>query len=168
MLCSLLKVFKLYFITTSLFTSNSSVYTDANHKPVAITHEVSHPNLHTHYEFVILRNPHYRDCFLDHEGVILSTPSVGLELWKDHMRPTPVVAKGTRVPPPITIKDAPRSSIRPLDLRRGQDGDSVPIRPIIPVSRVSNIGTRPPLDRAGQDGGSTPIRPPTPKHEEED
>lgn len=131
MLCSLLQVFKLYFITTSLFTSNSSVYMDRNHKPVAITHEVSHPSLNTHYEFVILRNPAWRECFLDHEGVILSTPTVGLEVWKDHMKPTPAVARGTFAP--ITIKEAPRSSIRP-------------------ITRTSNVPlTRPPPPKEEED-----------------
>lgn len=86
MLCTLLKWFKLYFIATSMFTSNSTLWTDQHHKTVALTHEVSHPNIDMHYEFVILRDQRYRDCFLDHaEGnVILSTPKIGLEVWRDH------------------------------------------------------------------------------------
>ena len=114
--CALLKWFKLYFISTALFTSNSSLYTDGKN-PVAITHEITHRPLHTHYEFVILRNPSYRECFMDYSNhnVVLATPSVGLEIWKDRIihAPTPAVAKGTFAPPPITIKGNTRS-IRPV------------------------------------------------------
>lgn len=84
--CSILKIFKLFYISTSLFISNTSLYTDSQHRTVAITHEVNHPNINAHYEFVILRNPMYRDCFLDYGdgNVILSTPHIGLEVWRDN------------------------------------------------------------------------------------
>lgn len=83
--CGLLKWFKLFYISTAMFSSNSTLWTNPQHKPVAITHEVNHPNINMHYEFVILRDQNYRDCFLDHADghVILSTPKLGLEVWKE-------------------------------------------------------------------------------------
>lgn len=99
--CSILKIFKLFYISTSLFISNSSLYTDPNHKPIAIVHEVEHPNIQSHYEFVILRDERFRDCFLDHDpgNVILSTPHMGLEVWRDRSKKRkPIVSRGTFAP----------------------------------------------------------------------
>ena len=67
MLCSLLRVIQLYVVSTALFSTSSTIYTDKAFRPVALTHSVVHPPTHTNQTVTVLYQPYYRSCFVKEE-----------------------------------------------------------------------------------------------------
>lgn len=64
MICKLLRVFKLFFLSTSLFQANTTVYMHPRHNDmVAISHTAHHNSLNIHEEITFVKNNEYIQCF---------------------------------------------------------------------------------------------------------
>lgn len=75
MLCSLLTIWKAIALTSS--NSNSYVYMNRETRiPVAVS--LIQPN--THYEFVTLKDPLYKDCFHKEDQTVIVDPLVNIDM----------------------------------------------------------------------------------------
>lgn len=64
MVCSLLRVFKLFFMSTSLFTANTTVWMHPRHNDmVAIQHSAHHNSLKIHEDITFVKDNLYMKCF---------------------------------------------------------------------------------------------------------
>lgn len=85
LLCGMMKIFKLYFLSTSLFTANSTLYKDLKNNQVAVTHEIKSEPFKLHHELTVLYDQKYHDCFLDEHQrntLVVSTPNMAIQYWK--------------------------------------------------------------------------------------
>lgn len=70
MICKLLRVFKLFYLSTSLFNANTTVYMHPHHNDmVAISHFANHHSLNIHQEITFVKNNEYIKCFNETKNV---------------------------------------------------------------------------------------------------
>lgn len=82
MICKLLKVFKVVYVITSLFTTNSTVLTNYRNQPIALTHYLHYPAFNITHDLVILHDKKYLPCFIEqkHKLIILDRDHVEIEM----------------------------------------------------------------------------------------
>lgn len=86
MICNLLRVFKLFFISTSLFGANTTVYMHPRQNDmVAITHMAHHNSLNVHEEITFVKNNEYIKCFNQTKNVF------NINLPKTTKKPKPPI-----------------------------------------------------------------------------
>ena len=92
MLCSLLKAFKVYFLSTALFQSSGTVFKDDKQKTVAVSYSLS-SNIHSvNSSITAIYDHRYRSCFMksiNEASYLLNTPDMSFRVksWKK-ARPT--------------------------------------------------------------------------------
>lgn len=123
MFCNVLKLIKLFYLSTAMFRSNSSVYLEkGTNRIVATVSEFNYPRAHFHSEVMVVNDKRYYECLLDihsNHSVVLTTPQIGFEVWRKP--PTPRI-------PTITIRQstsnkATRSHPPPLNQETDSDSD---------------------------------------------
>lgn len=138
MICSLLKAFKVYFISTALFHSSTTVHTTPSAKdPVAISYRLEYPQHHINNIVTVIKDYRFRHCFFngDPHAYSLVAPhlSVRVKTWSSN------APNAT----PIPIKPAPAQRV---EIREGSTTKRITPtqsnakRPSV-VQRVSPIGS---------------------------
>lgn len=92
MLCSLLKAFKVYFLSTAIFQSSGTVFKDDKQKTVAVSYSLSSDIHAVNSSITAIYDLRYRNCFipnLNERSYLLNTPDVSFRVksWKK-VRPT--------------------------------------------------------------------------------
>jgi len=92
MLCSLLKAFKVYFLSTALFQSSGTVFKDDKQKTVAVSYSLSSDIHSVNSSITAIYDHRYRSCFMksiNDASYLLNTPDVSFRVksWKK-VRPT--------------------------------------------------------------------------------
>lgn len=92
MLCSLLKAFKVYFLSTALFQSSGTVFKDDKQKTVAVSYSLSSDIHSVNSSITAIYDLRYRHCFIksiNEASYLLNTPDVSFRVksWKK-ARPT--------------------------------------------------------------------------------
>lgn len=92
MLCSLLKAFKVYFLSTALFQSSGTVYKDNKQKTVAVSYSLSSDIHSVNSSITAIYDLRYRNCFapnVNERSYLLNTPDVSFRVksWRKQ-RPT--------------------------------------------------------------------------------
>jgi hypothetical protein len=92
MLCSLLKAFKVYFLSTALFQSSGTVFKDDKQKTVAVSYSLSSDIHSVNSSITAIYDHRYRSCFMksiNEASYLLNTPDVSFRVksWKK-ARPT--------------------------------------------------------------------------------
>jgi len=92
MLCSLLKAFKVYFLSTALFQSSGTVFKDDKQKTVAVSYSLSSDIHSVNSSITAIYDHRYRSCFMksiNEASYLLNTPDVSFRVksWKK-TRPT--------------------------------------------------------------------------------
>jgi hypothetical protein len=92
MLCSLLKAFKVYFLSTALFQSSGTVFKDDKQKTVAVSYSLSSDIHSVNSSITAIYDHRYRSCFMksiNEASYLLNTPDVSFRVksWKK-VRPT--------------------------------------------------------------------------------
>lgn len=70
MLCSLLRVFKVFFVGNGLFSSRAMVHLDRNFSTAAITYHLEHDALHIDHTVTLVQDARYHRCFMDHPHTV--------------------------------------------------------------------------------------------------
>jgi len=87
MLCSLLKAFKVYFLSTALFQSSGTVFKDDKQKTVAVSYSLTSDIHNVNSSITAIYDHRYRGCFIksiNEASYLLNTPDVSFRVrsWK--------------------------------------------------------------------------------------
>ena len=175
MLCSLLKAFKVYFLSTALFQSSGTVFKDDKQKTVAVSYSLVSDIHNVNSSITAIYDPRYRACFIksiNEASYFLNTPDVSFRVksWKKNtptqtpfffrlkkpVVPThkPIKPKRLPVSKQLLVRiDTKHTAIVPSN---SSSGTSTPNSTPVPSPR-SSPSTLPPAPPSGT-APTTPVR----------
>jgi hypothetical protein len=119
MLCSVLKAFKVYFLSTALFQSSGTVFKDDKQKTVAVSYSLTSDIHNVNSSITAIYDHRYRSCFMksiNDASYLLNTPDVSFRVrsWKKKGTPPPFFFPTSRFykrlkPTPTQLKRLPIS-----------------------------------------------------------
>lgn len=118
MLCSLLKAFKVYFLSTALFQSSGTVFKDDKQKTVAVSYSLTSDIHNVNSSITAIYDHRYRGCFIksiNDASYLLNTPDVSFRVrsWKKKRTPPPSFffppSRFYKKPTPTQLKRLPIS-----------------------------------------------------------
>jgi hypothetical protein len=121
MLCALLKAFKVYFISTAIFTSSGTVFKDDKQKTVAVSYSLASDIHAVNSSITAIYDLRYKSCFtksIKEASYILNTPDVSFRVksWRKN-RPTVPPVKPFFFPRSITAFRK-KPTVRPYHLKQ--------------------------------------------------
>lgn len=108
MVCSLLKLMKVFSLSSAFFHTSTNMYVE-DKTPIAVRHTLYYPDYHIGHQSLVIYDKKYYDCLVPHHknhSISLITPHLGFELSSTNLRPVPVYRRTQATRPPSLEDDS--------------------------------------------------------------